>query len=235
MAVAHPDAYDVLDETYDRWCLSVTEDIAFYVGLAIDCGGPVLEIGVGSGRVAIPVALTGTPVVGIDTSTVMLGRAAAKAAPHNLDLRLVEADMRAIPDLGRFPLVIVPFRAFLHLRSDAERLQVLSRIRALLTPGGTLAFDVFHPHLLDIQETHDRTLEREPGIFERARWDADTRSLELTVTSGDREAVMQLHWATADEWRRLLTESGFHELTHYGWFDLRPPADDDADSVWIAR
>ena len=46
---------------------------------------------------------------------------------------------------------------------------------------------------------------------------------------------MQLHWATPDEWRRLLTESGFHELTRYGWFDLRPPADDDADSVWIAR
>ena len=102
MAVAHPDAYDVLGETYDRWCLSVTEDIAFYVGLAIDRGGPVLEIGVGSGRVAIPVALTGTPVVGIDTSTVMLARAAAKAEPHHLDLRLVEADMRAIPDLGRF-------------------------------------------------------------------------------------------------------------------------------------
>ena len=50
---------------------------------------------------------------------------------------------------------------------------MLSRLRALLTPGGTLAFDVFHPTRLDIAETHDRTLEREPGIFERARWDAD--------------------------------------------------------------
>ena len=48
VAVAHPDAYDVLGETYDRWSVSVTEDIAFYVGLALDCGGPVLEIGVGS-------------------------------------------------------------------------------------------------------------------------------------------------------------------------------------------
>ena len=74
----------------------MTEDIAFYVGLALDCGGPVLEIGVGSGRVAVPVALAGAPVVGVDTSTVMLGRAASR--PHRTisTCALVEADMRAI-------------------------------------------------------------------------------------------------------------------------------------------
>jgi SAM-dependent methyltransferase len=235
VAVAHPDAYDVLGETYDLWSVSVTEDIAFYVDLALACDGPVLEIGVGSGRIAIPIALTGTTVVGIDTSSTMLERAAAKAEPHHLDLHLIEADMRAIPDLGRFPLVIVPFRAFLHLGDDHERLAVLTRLHQLLTPGGTLAFDVFHPHPLDIEETHDRPLEREPGIFERARWDADEQSLELTVRQGEKEAVMDLHWATASAWADLLAEAGFNDVERYGWFDRRQPEEDDTDSVWVAR
>lgn len=235
MAVPHPDAYDVLGETYDLWSVSVTEDIDFYVELALSCGGPVLEIGVGSGRIAIPVALTGATVVGIDTSRTMLDRAAARAEPHNVDLHLIDADMRAIPDLGRFPLVIVPFRAFLHLQTDDERLAVLSSLHDLLAPGGTLAFDVFHPHPLDIEETHDRPLEREPGIFERALWDAEAQSLELTVREGDKVAVMELHWATAEAWADLLAQAGFTEVERYGWFDRRQPAGDDTDSVWIAR
>jgi SAM-dependent methyltransferase len=233
--VTHPDAYDVLGQAYDVWSLSVTEDIAFYVDLALRHGGPVLEIGVGSGRVAIPIALTGTAVVGVDTSRVMLDLAAAKAEPHRLDLRLILADMRALPELGLFPLAIVPFRAFLHLADDGERLSVLTRLKALLEPGGTLAFDVFHPHPLDISETHDRPMEREPGIYERALWDEDARSLELTVTTRDRIAVMHLNWAQPDAWARLLAEAGFTEVTRYGWFDGRAPSDEDSDSVWIAR
>ena len=63
------DAYAVLGTGYDAWCHSVTEDIDFYVRLAIECGGPVLEIGVGSGRIAVPTALAGIAVVGVDRSS----------------------------------------------------------------------------------------------------------------------------------------------------------------------
>ena len=62
------DAYAVLGTDYDAWCHSVTEDIDFYVRLAIESGGPVLEIGVGSGRIAVPTALAGIAVVGVDRS-----------------------------------------------------------------------------------------------------------------------------------------------------------------------
>ena len=77
--------------------------------------------------------------------------------------------------------------------------------------------------------------EREPGIYERARWDATTQSLELTVRRGDAGGRDGTAWATPSEWRRLLTDAGFGEVTRYGWFDRRAPADDDSDSVWIAR
>lgn len=230
-----PSAYDELGAAYDAWCVSVTEDIAWYVELAITSGGPVLEIGVGSGRVAVPTVLAGMDVVGVDNAPGMLAMAAAKAEALGVAIDLRRADMRDLPDLGTYPLVTVPFRAFLHLSTDDERLAVLRSLRGALTPGGTLAFDVFHPHPLDIVETHDRWMEREPGIHERARWDASDRSLELTVRTDDSEATMHLWWATPNDWRRLLTEAGFGEIDVYGWFDRRPLSAASADSVWLAR
>jgi SAM-dependent methyltransferase len=230
-----PSAYDELGPAYDAWCVSVTEDIAWYVELAIESGGPVLEIGVGSGRVAVPTALAGVHVVGLDNAPGMLAMADAKARAMGVALDLRQSDMRDLPDLGTYPLVTVPFRAFLHLRSDEERLAVLQRLHACLDPAGRLAFDVFHPHPVDIVETHDRWMEREPGIEERARWDAAERSLELSVRTSDREATMHLWWATPGDWRRLLTEAGFGEIEVYGWFDRRPLSAASADSVWVAR
>jgi SAM-dependent methyltransferase len=228
-------AYDRLGRRYDAWCRSVTEDIPFYVELALAAGGQVLEVGVGSGRVAVPTALAGVPVVGVDSSAVMLHLARQRAAPHDVSLQLVQADMRDLPDLGRFALVTVPFRAFLHLRDDAERLAVLRALHARLQPGGTLAFDVFHPDRADIAETHDRWIEREPGIEERAHWDEAGRHLTLSVRAGDVEAEMELWWVRPDGWRSLLGEAGFERIESYGWFDKRPLETGSTDSVWLAH
>jgi SAM-dependent methyltransferase len=195
----------------------------------------VLEIGVGSGRVAVPTALAGVPVVGVDASEAMLDLARRRAAPHDLELTLVRADMRDLPDLGTFRLVTVPFRAFLHLRDDRERLAVLRALRDRLDPGGTLAFDVFHPDRLDIAETQGRWIEREPGIDERAVWDEDARRLDLTVRAGDVYAEMELWWVEPDDWRSLLERAGFDGIRAFGWFDRRPLPPGAADSVWTAR
>ena len=143
--------------------------------------------------------------------------------------------MRDLPELGTFPLVTVPFRAFLHLRDDAERLAVLRALYTRLQPGGTLAFDVFHPDRADIAETHDRWIEREPGIEERALWDEAGRSLALAVRTGDVEAEMELWWIGPDDWRRLLAEAGFERIESYGWFDRRPLEPDSTDSAWLAH
>jgi SAM-dependent methyltransferase len=227
-------AYDRLGPAYDAWCRSVLEDIPFYVDLAVQSDGPVLELGVGSGRVAVPTALAGIPVVGVDTSRAMLELARRRAEPHAVNLRLIEADMRSLPELGRFGLVTIPFRALLHLSSDAERRAVLSAARERLRPEGLLAFDVFHPDAEDIAETHGRWLEREPGIWERATWDAATRRLELAVRTDDSEASMDLWWLDPADWHRLLREAGFEEIHAYGWFDRSPLGPGASDSVWVA-
>jgi SAM-dependent methyltransferase len=228
-------AYDRLGPVYDAWCRSVTEDLDFYVDLAVESGGPVLELGVGSGRVAVPTALAGVDVVGVDSSPTMLELAQARARPHEIALRLVEADMRTLPDLGRFALVTVPFRALLHLRSDAERARLFRTIADRLTPSGVLAFDVFHPSVVDMTETHRRWIEREPGIWERADWDPRARRLDLGVRTAETEAWMELWWLEPEGWRRLLAEAGFGHVQAYGWFDRSPLAPDATDSVWVAR
>lgn len=227
-------AYDELGALYDAWCRSVTEDVGFYVQLAVESGGPVLEIGVGSGRIAVPTGLAGIPVVGVDTSPAMLDLTRERAEALELPIELHQADMRALPDLGAFPLVTIPFRALLHLRDDGERLGVLADIRDRLEPGGRLAFDVFHPDRRDIAETHDRWLEREPGIQERARWRPQERALTLTVRAGGTEATMELWWVDPPGWRRLLEEAGFTGIESYGWFDRRRLRRGSSDSVWIA-
>ena len=235
MRSRHESAYDVLGEAYDRWCGSVLEDIPHYVELAVESGGPVLEVGVGSGRIAIPTALAGVAVIGIDSSPAMLDLAAAKAAAAGVKLDLHLADMRDPPPLGPVPLVTVPFRALLHLRDDGERLAVLGRLREQLSPGGTLAFDVFHPDRQDVVETHGRWLDREPRISERADWDEQRGRLDLAVRSGATIARMELWWIPPERWHELLVRAGFERIECYGWFDGRLPEPNGTDTVWVAR
>jgi hypothetical protein len=120
------------------------------------------------------------------------------------------------------------------MHTDEDRRRVLRAVRELLLPEGRFVFDVFTPGAEDIAQTHDRWLEREPGIFERAVWDEVARTLTLTVRGPDGETTMALAWLSPAEWRALLEESGFEVEECYGWFDRTPFTGGD-DSVWIAR
>jgi SAM-dependent methyltransferase len=236
--------YDRIATLYDPWSRSVTEDVGFYVAEARKASGaagtppgePVVELGVGTGRIAIPTAAAGVPVIGVDSSPGMLEicrrRAVAAGVAGLLDLRL--GDLREPPVAERVPLVTCPFRAYLHLDSDDERLAALRAAHGLLVPGGRLVFDVFTPSTDDIGETNARWIEREPGIWERADWDEPARRLTLSVRSDDTEATMTLSWLAPPEWRRLLERTGFEVEACYGWFDRRP-YEGGEDSIWIAR
>jgi SAM-dependent methyltransferase len=229
--------YDAIARLYDPWSVSVTEDVPFYVAEARHVSpGPVVELGVGTGRIAVPIAAEGIRVIGVDSSAGMLEvcreRAESAGVADLVELRL--GDLRSPPVSERVELVICPFRSYLHLRTDEERLDALRAARELLVPGGRLVFDVFAPGADDIAETDGRWLEREPGIFERADWDTDTRTLTLSVRGRSGEATMALGWLTADEWRALLERAGFEVEVLYGWFDRRPFRGGE-DMVWIAR
>jgi len=215
----------------------VTEDVSFYVAEARRVSpGPVVELAVGTGRIAVPIAAEGIRVIGIDSSTGMLEvcreRAESAGVAGLVELHL--GDLRAPPVSDRVQLVLCPFRSYLHLRTDEERLGALRAARELLVPGGRLVFDVFAPGADDIAETDGRWLERELEIFERADWDTDTRTLTLSVRGPSGEATMVLAWLSSDEWRELLERAGFEVEALYGWFDRRPFRGGE-DMVWIAR
>jgi SAM-dependent methyltransferase len=158
-------------------------------------------------------------------------RARQAGVEARLDLRL--GDLRRPPVDERVPLVTCPFRSYLHLRSDGERLEALAAARELLRPGGRLVFDVFTPSREDIEETHGRWIEREPGIDERADWDLTKQTLTLSVRGPQGSSTMTLWWVEPERWNSLLAEAGFEVLACYGWFDRRPFTGGE-DSVWIA-
>ncbi len=227
-------SYDAIAELYDPWSASVVEDVAFYLEEARRSGGPVVELGVGTGRIAVPIAADDIRVIGVDSSRAMLDVCARRAALAGVELDLRVGDLREPPVTERVPLVICPFRSLLHMHADEDRLSVLGAAHDLLVPDGRFVFDVFTPDADDIARTQGRWLEREPGIFEHAVWDESARTLTLTVRDEERETTMALAWLSPDEWRGLLERSGFEIEACYGWFD-RSPYRGREDTVWIAR
>jgi SAM-dependent methyltransferase len=228
--------YDPIARVYDPWSASVVEDVEFYVEEAVASGGPVVELACGTGRITVQVAKAGVRVVGIDASAGMLEVAREYAAAEGVAelLELRQGDLREPPVTDRVPLVVIPFRSLLHMRTEDDRLRALSAARELLLPGGRLVFDVFAPSREDIVDTHGRWVEREPGIFERADWDEGERTLTLSVRRGEEASTMLLAWLSPPEWRQLLDRAGFDLEGQYGWFDRRPYAGGE-DVVFAAR
>jgi SAM-dependent methyltransferase len=217
-----PSPYDSIARLYDPWSAGVTEDIEFYVEEARASGGPVVELACGTGRISVPIAKTGIRVIGVDASAGMLAVAREFAVAEGVELDLRLGDLREPPVAERVPLVLIPFRSLLHMTTESERLRALRAARELLTSGGRLVFDVFAPSAEDVEDTHGRWLEREPGIFERADWDEGERTLTLSVRRGDEASTMHLAWLSPPEWRLLLDRAGFDVEAQWGWFDRRP-------------
>jgi SAM-dependent methyltransferase len=228
--------YDRIARIYDPWSVSVKEDVELYVEEALASGGPVVELAVGTGRIAVPTAKAGVGVIGVDQSAGMLevarDYAEREGVSELVDLRV--GDLREPPVVERVPLVTIPFRSMLHMRDDDDRSRALRAAAGVLEPGGRLVFDVFAPSAEDIEETDGIWLEREPGIFERADWNASERQLVLSVRGHDEAATMELHWLSPAEWNALIEDADFEVEALYGWFDRRP-WEGGEDQIWVCR
>src|SRR5687768_15985173 len=139
------DLYDHVVPYHDR------ADVAFFVEAAVVAGGPVLEVGCGTGRILIPTARAGVDVTGVDLSPRMLDvcRRRLDGEPEQVRrrARLVQADMRRFDLEQRFTLVTMPFRPFQHLLTVEHQLTCLANVRAHLADAGTLIVDLFNPSL----------------------------------------------------------------------------------------
>jgi len=157
------------------------QDVDFYRAVARETGGPILELGCGTGRVLLPLAEDGHRVVGLDLSEAMLERARAKLAGRATEVqgrvRLVRDDMTSFELGEKFRLVTIPFRPFQHLTEVADQLACLAAVHRHLEPGGTLALDFFHTDPRRMIDPHEYALCGEVAEAERRRADA-ARSAE---------------------------------------------------------
>jgi SAM-dependent methyltransferase len=222
--------YDAWAPVYDSWASDMTEDVPFYLELAREAAEPIVELAVGNGRVAIPIAReTGKRVLGIDSSPAMLAVARERAAGLPLELR--EADMRDLELEEPVELVICPFRALLHLPTWRDKRRVFERVAASLRPGGRFAFNTFvFDHAIAAQL--DGKTQEQHGTVHSIRYVPADNRIDITRDDG---AMLRLWWATRSEWDGLIHVAGLETEALYGWFDKRPFDDDSREFVWVTR
>ena len=215
---------------YDEWSAGMTEDVPFYVGLAAGTDGPLVELAIGGGRVAIPVALaTGRTVIGIDSSPAMLARARTAAAAAGVALDLREGDMRDLELDEPAGLIYCPFRALLHLQTWADRRRVFERVAASLRPGGRFAWNAFafdHHVAARLDGQH-----QDKPVPHRVRYDIADNRIDLRLDDG---GTSSLWWATKNEWLGLIDIAGLELEALYGEFDRSPLNDQSREYVFIA-
>ncbi|KPC77170.1 class I SAM-dependent methyltransferase [Laceyella tengchongensis] len=232
-------AYD-LPDYYDWTSTGLDRDVTYYVDLAKASGGPVLELGCGTGRISLAIARAGIPVVGVDNSPAMLNRARQKAEQMELadKIEWIEADMARMELTGQFPLIIIPYRSFLHLLTVNDQVETLKRVRRYLTDDGLFAFNIFVPKLWDLIEKDSKLSYcgafPVPGTQELIevndytefdhyrqtarvirymdRYDKEGRQLERV------RAQFDLRYLFPTECFHLLTLCGFQIVNSYGTF-----------------
>jgi SAM-dependent methyltransferase len=231
-------SYDAFAPIYEEWSAHMTEDVPFYVELARASDGPLVELAVGNGRVAVPVAKeTGRRVVGIDSSPAMLALARERAAAAGVELDLREDDMRDLELAEPAGLVYCPFRALLHLPTWADKRRVFERVAASLLPGGRFAWNafVFDPH---IAAGNDGYAARHGRLWEYVEQAPADNRIDVTAFAGEPGSggrTVSLWWVTKSEWEGLIDVAGLEVEALYGWFDRRPFDDRSGEFVWVVR
>ncbi len=216
---------------YDEWTAGMVDDIPFYVELGRQTDGPIVELAVGSGRVAIPVAReTGRPVIGIDTSPSMLAQARERSAAAGVSLDLRMGDMRDLALAEPAALVYCPANALMHLPTWADRRRTFERVGEVLRPGGRFAWNAFaFSH--QVATKLDRVHRDEPVPHTVSHRVGDNR-IDMDIDSGGRSS---LWWATRNEWLGLIDVAGLELETLHGGFAAEPFTEDSPQYVFVTR
>lgn len=245
-----PSLYDLAD-LYDAQYRRYRDDLAFYRRLVEDHGGPVLELGCGSGRVTLELARAGAEVVALDLNEAMLERAGARLRDAAVDDRveLRRGDMRALELRRSFALVLAPFNTLMHAYSLDEQDATLAGARRHLRAGGAFACDCFVPRFGTLGVVRQEAEWDEVGgdrseLFLVQRHDPSRQLIESryhldTVAPNGaltrRRATLVQRYFHRFELERALQQADFGRVQVFGGFDRRPPAPDARVLVALAR
>ena len=221
--------HEEFSHRYDEFWPGPSTDVPFYVNLARESEGPIVELAVGNGRVAIPVARAiGRPVIGIDSSPSMIEQARANAAAAGVDLDLRLGDMRDLEVDHPATLIYCPGRSLLHLPTWAARRDVFERVARSLRPGGVFAWNVFafdHHIAARLDGVHQDS----PFPHVNRYHVADNRA-DIVLDDG---AMCSLWWATKNEWLGLIDIAGLAVKAIYGDFDGTPLTADSGEYIFV--
>ncbi len=239
---------------YDRVSTPPAASVEFYVELARQAQGDVLELACGTGRVTIPIALalanSGRSVTGLDLVPGMLEAARTKSTTAGVAPDLVSGDMRRFALGRRFGLIFVAFNSLLHLTSNEALSECFACVREHLAPGGTFAFDVFNPSvaMLARSPSERTTIVRIPDdtlgeIHVEATMDYDAAtqvnrsSFHFSAPGRPDYLTVPIHLRSLFplELPLLLTTNGFGLEARYGDFGREPFGSGSARQVCVCR
>ena len=239
MKASRPDPYQEIARYYDAENADLVEDLAAYELLSERFGGPVLDVGCGTGRVALYLAEQGFTVTGIEASATMLDRVRAK--PGIERVKVVEGSIAEAKIDDSFGLAMLAFSTFQHFHTQEEQVKALTNIAWHLRPGGGVALDLSNPvHFFRTDDVpalvHERTFpDPDSGqpVMQQSIVRADRAAQILHITwVYDRIEVggsitrtvceMPLRCYTAPEIRLLLERVGFSPVEFYGTYDFDP-------------
>lgn len=247
---------------YDHFSGKLESDLEFYLAEAKRAGSPVLELGCGTGRVTIPVAESGIDVVGLDLSEDMLSVARQKISRLGVEIqrriKVLEGDMRDFSLDRKFNLIMIPFRAFLHLTTPADQRQALICIREHLTDDGCLVFNIFDPNLRIITEhtgslgasvkKQNEFIHPDTGhkiiVWDTRKYDLTEQTIEVYFIFEELDdggkvisktyVPLSLRYSYRYEMQYLLELCGYKIEALYGDFQ-RGPFRYPCEQIWIAR
>lgn len=230
---------DGFADVYDDWYADIS-DVAATTSTLLELagGGPVLELGVGTGRLAIPLAAAGARVHGLDTSAAMLERLRAK--PGGDAVTTVEGDMvDGLPD-GPFALVFVAYNTFFALLTAERQAACFHAVATRLAPGGSLVIEAFVPDV-----DHDparsvtvRTLDADRvvlsvSVADPAAQTAEGQYIDITESGGVRLRPWRIRWAAPAELDEMAAAAGLRLGTRWAGFDRAPFGSESARHVSV--
>lgn len=237
---------------YDAEFATRDHELPFYRRLALEAGGPVLELCCGTGRITLPLAEAGVDITGVDVAPAMIARARERAAAARLEVPFHLADIRTLALPGparRFRLAFIATNALQHLHDLDSIAAFFERAAAHLEPGGRLVLDVFNPSVKKLARTADQ-----PYLFKRFAL-ADGRTVEVEAASEYLPATQLLHFTLRyrhrgelllakdvrmrcffpDELLALCRLGGFEVLERLGDYDRRPFDDSAPRQLLVCR
>jgi SAM-dependent methyltransferase len=255
----HASEYDSFADIYSVWtdtAASTHANLPFYLDAYAQADGPVVELGVGDGRIAVRAAEQGRAVIGVDLSEAMLERCRRRAAQAGvLDrLTLMRADFRSFELDSPAALIALPYHSLGHLLTLEDKRRAIAHVFSQLRPGGRFIFDDFlmtkdlmaHMRQVQLRAEYRTAAGAEALLWVTSLVNEPAQSIRVVTWEDELDADgrltrrryrrLSLSWLAASQARDLLTQAGFAIEACYGDFDRAPFSDTTArEQVWVAR